>query len=120
MVEGERYTGSVIETSIALGIECTICHTVYFLERPTNKDRFYCASQKNSAYPRSLLRKRLDADEWFGVAERVWKLLCICSEQVCFNKTQLKWYSASRVALKRGRAVQGEWRVDGPVRPVAF
>jgi hypothetical protein len=108
----------VVETSIGLGVECTTCYTVYFIERPTNRDRFYCASHKPAQFSRWLLHQELDVDEWLGVAKSVWKPLCICSEQVCFNKAQLKWYSAPRDAFKRGRAVQGEWRrVDGPLPP---
>jgi hypothetical protein len=117
----------VIEIAVALGVECTTCHTVYFIERPTNRDRFYRVSQEPARFPRSIIHPKPDVHEWLRVGKSVWKLLCICSEQVSFDKTQLKWYSAPRAALKRGRAVQGEWRrADGPVgwalleRPVAF
>lgn len=111
----ERYTGNVIEDSIGRGVECTTCHTVYFIERPANRERLCCRSKKAVQFRASLPHQNLDVDEWLGVGTRVWKLLCICSEQVSFNKAQSKWYRAPREALKRGHAVQGEWkRVDSP------
>jgi len=39
-----------------------------------------------------------------------WTLLCICSEQISFLKTELKWYTVPQAALERGYAVAGEWK----------
>jgi hypothetical protein len=45
----------------------------------------------------------------------LWKLLCICGQEMRFMKTQLKWYEVSREALGRGVAVQGEWKATNEV-----
>lgn len=105
------------ENTVGLGVECTICHTVYFIERPTNRDRFYCTSKSPAGWSvLPLCSKPHSYERSVVITKNVWKLLCICSQQVSFDKTKLKWYLASREALKRGRAVQGEWRrADGPL-----
>jgi hypothetical protein len=101
---------------------------VYFIGRSTNRDRFCFAPQKPTELRSSPAYKGRDFYELQVVInKKVWKLLCICSEQVFFDKAQLKWYSASPEALNRGRALPGEWKeVDGPLdwsvleRRVAF
>jgi len=71
------------------GVECPTCHTVYFLEKNLNRDRMY---------------QRLG----FG-SKKGWTLLCICGEQVSFEKAELKFFSVAKTAYIRGYALEGEW-----------
>ena len=104
----------MIGKTIRRGVQCTTCHTVYFIEHASNRDRLYYAS------PRSLEVKqdsRIPLHEVAACYKRkteenavFWNLLCICSQQISFVKTELKWYEASRTAFERGHAIEGEWK----------
>jgi hypothetical protein len=39
-----------------------------------------------------------------------WRLLCICSEQTSFCKSDVRAYSTNPKALQVGWAVQGQWQ----------
>jgi hypothetical protein len=39
-----------------------------------------------------------------------WKLLCICSEQFSFQKTEVRRYYVNDSALRAGWATNGQWR----------
>ena len=121
----------VIEKTIRRGVECTTCHTVYFIEHPANRDRLYYASPRDLEVklqnPRTPLydlsdlytRKTAKNPGFWTLLLRnanLWTLLCVCSQQISFEKTQLKWYATPHAAFERGHAIEGEWKtVDGPV-----
>ena len=110
---------SVFEMSGAVrhGVECTNCHTVYLIEHPSNQTRLYYASF-------TLETNSLDCDrhlsEISDFASRstlpyinlpnLWKLLCICGQEMRFVKNQLKWYEVSAETVERGHAIQREWK----------
>ena len=95
--------------AIGLGVECATCHTVYFIQQSTNRDRlYYCASQSPAEWSGAPPDNKPDFDKRQVVMNTVcFKLLCICGQQVSFRKTDAKWYSVPREALKRGHAVEG-------------
>ena len=102
---------------ISHGVECTSCHTVYFIEHASNRERLYYASPGSSEMkrlgPRTPFYEISDfVQHWklSFILPNLWKLLCICGKQVHFVKTQLKWYEVSQEALERRHAIQGEWK----------
>ena len=56
------------------------------------------------------MAKNADFPISFSKNANLWTLLCICSQQTSFLKTQLKWYAAPKAAFERGHAIEGEWR----------
>ncbi len=78
-------------------MECPICHTVYFLEGGKNRDRMY---------------HQIGED-----GKEQWKLLCICGEQIFFEKKDVALYGTRSAARDVGYAVEGNWKRSLWVRP---
>src|SRR5439155_11980138 len=88
---------------ISHGVECTSCHTVYFIEHASNRERLYYASPGSSEMkrlgPRTPFYEISDfVQRWklSFILPNLWKLLCICGQQVRFVKTQLMVRSVTR------------------------
>jgi hypothetical protein len=73
------------EDTAAQGIECLHCRAVCFVERIANRSRMY---HRNG----------------------VWRLLCVCGDQLSFVKGDLHWYQAPATASESGYAAQGQWK----------
>jgi len=74
------------------GVECPTCHTVYFLEGSKNRDRMYHQAGEDRT--------------------EHWKLLCICSEQISFQKQNVRRYRTHSAALESGYAIEGGWKLS--------
>jgi len=85
---------------VSRGVECPTCHTVYFVEEGQNRDRMYHRVPDLSGS---------GSTDSLQTREQQWSLLCICGQQISFQKDEVKWYATTKAAFERGHAVAGEW-----------
>jgi len=90
---------------VGRGIECPNCHTVYFVEEGQNRDRIYHRDGKSHHLP-----VLSPVGSIRSLQTRQWTLLCICSEQISFQKDEIRRYVACQAALDLGYATKGQWK----------